>query len=152
MNYLDIDAFFPFYNEEKNTHTCVLYHDGTQKYVKPNVAKYILQLYFEAMLNYEAIHNWSCDVLHAKCNLPLLFNKQCIFIPIKFRQPPYMPSPSYTYGYVHFNAIAFFSEHEVILKNQIVLQTISPTSFIEKKIRDAIFLGYVYEKKLGLPH
>lgn len=141
MNVLEIDAFFPFYDEEKNTHTCVLYHDCTKKYIKPNVSKYIPQLYFEAEINYEAIYHWSCEFLQAKHNIPLLFNKQCIFIPIKFRQHPYAPRPAYTYGYVKFNEIAFFSDREVMLKNQIVLQTLSPTHFVEKKIRDALFLS-----------
>lgn len=148
MNVLEIDAFFPFYDAEKNTHTCVLDHNCIRTYIKSNVAKYIPQLYFEAELNYEAIYRWSCDVLQAKHNIPLLFNKHCIFIPVKFRQHPYMPRPAYTYGYVNFNEIAFFSDHEVMLKNQIVLPTLSPTAFIEKKMRDAMLLSY--SKKVEL--
>lgn len=147
MNYLDIDAFFPYYSEEKNSRTCILYKDGTKRFVSPNISKYVLQLYFEAGLNKEAVHAWSSKVLKTEFNLPLLITDKLIFIPIKFQPQPYTPGHSFTFGYVNYDAIAFYSEYEVMLKNQTVLQTISPTQFIGKKIRDAILLGYTYREK-----
>lgn len=147
MNFLDIDAFFPYYNEEKNSRTCVLYKNGIKEFVRPNISKYVLQLYFAAGLNKEAVHAWSSKVLKATFNLPLLLTDKLIFIPIKFQPQPYTPGHSFTFGYINYDAIAFYSEREVMLKNQLVLQTISPTQFIDKKIRDAILLGCAYREK-----
>lgn len=147
MSYLDIDAFFPFYNEERNTHTCILFKDGHKEYVRPNVTRYIPMLFFQAELNDKAIHRWSSQLLGAEHNLPLLITDQLIFIPIKFQTQPYAPGHPFTFGYVNYNAIAFYSDKEVILKSQAVLQTLSPTKFIEKKIRDATLLSFAYQAK-----
>ncbi len=144
MNLTEIAAFYPFYNDTLGTRTCILSRDGTKKYVKPHVVKYIPRLYAHIGLNLDTIQHWSCEILKTKANVPLLFSDKIIFIPVKFPQPPYSPSPTYSFGYINIEEIAFFSGREVILKNQMTLQTLSPTPFIEKKLRDALILSYAY--------
>lgn len=144
MNYLDIDAFFPHYDMEQNSRTCVLYNDGTKEFINLNISQYGRRLYFLAKLNKEAIRAWSQQVLHATCNVPLLITDKLIFIPVKFKPHPYTPGHAFTFGYINYNAISFYSSQEVILKNQTVLNTISPHQFIAKKMRDAMLLAYAY--------
>lgn len=149
MNYLDIDAFFPYYDMEENSRTCILYADGTKEFVSLNVSQYALRLYFLAKLNKDAIRAWSRQVLNATCNVPLLITDKLIFIPVKFKPHPYTPGHAFTFGYINYNAISFYSSQEVILKNQVVLNTISPHQFIDKKIRDAMLLAYAYRDLPG---
>lgn len=148
MNYLDIDAFFPYYDAEQNCRTCILYKDGTKEFISLNVSQYGRRIYFLAKLNKEAIHAWSSQILNASSNLPLLITDKLIFIPIKFKPHPYTPGHAFTFGYVNYNAISFYSSQEVILKNQTVLNTVSPHQFIDKKIRDAMLLAYAYQDLL----
>lgn len=150
MDYLNIDAFFPFYNEETNTRTCVLYKDGTRKYVRLNISKYIPKLFFEAGLNEKAVRQWTSNILKSKVNLPLLLTDKLIFIPVKFKPQLYIPGHAFTFGYINYEAIAFYSSQNVILKNETVLQTISPSQFIDKKVRDALLLSFAYQEQKKL--
>ncbi|WP_054741707.1 hypothetical protein [Cellulosilyticum ruminicola] len=146
MNYLDIDAFFPHYDMDQNCRTCIIYSDTTKEFVPLNVSQYARRLYFLAKLNKDALHNWSKQILNTATNLPLLITDKLIFIPVKFKPHPYTPGHAFTFGYINYNAISFYSSHEVILKNQIILNTISPHPFIDKKIRDATLLSYAYRE------
>ena len=142
MKYFEIDAFYPFYTEDGHDHTCILLKDGSKEYVSQCVKHFIPHLLYDTGLDARSIRLWASKVTGLKQNLPIIIDENIIFIPVKFRKR--LNSTTTAFGYINYNSILSYSNTTVTLKNQTILETLSPTKFIDKKLIDAKLLAYAY--------
>lgn len=142
VKYFEIDAFFPCYKEDTNIKTCIILSNGTTRYSHYNMRQFTARLLCDIGMDYLSLRLWSSKVTGAKHHLPLIIDNLNVFIPIRFKAKANGNETSY--GYINMGSIERYSDTEIVLRNQVVLPTLSSTKYIEKKMVDAKLLTYAY--------
>lgn len=142
MNVMQISAFIPFYSSEGENSTCILFNDGS-KIDKPySIKKCTNQILYSLHLDPQALSHWTYEVIGMKSTTPLIITDDIIFIPVKLRKS--IGKHDGCFGFINMKAIASYDHHSILLDSGQSILTLSPKSYIQKKLHDAKLLHYAY--------
>lgn len=142
MNYTLIDALIPFYDSDGANATCILFHDGSRSYKDCPIKKYLYHMLYSLHLDPNAVKHWTYKTIGTKINTPIIIDDSLIFLPVKLRKG--VGKQDGCFGYVNSKVIQAYEDNQITLCNGEILATLSPRSYIQKKITDAKLLSYAY--------
>lgn len=142
MNYAQIAALIPFYDTNGENSTCILYNDGSKDYKPCSIKRYVHHMLYTLHLDPNAVKHWTYQVIGTKLNTPIIIDDSLIFLPVKLRRS--VGKQDGCFGYINHSLISSYEDNLVTLCNGELLPTLSPKSYMQKKLYDAKLLSYAY--------
>lgn len=142
MNYTQIAALIPFYSVNGENSTCILYSDGSKAYKSCSIKKFIHHMLYTFHLDPLAVKHWTYNVIGTKLNTPLIIDNELIFLPVKLRKG--VGKQDGCFGYINSRQLVSYENHLITFSSGDTLPTLSPKSYIQKKLYDAKLLSYAY--------
>lgn len=142
MNYTLIAAIIPFYSDNGENSTCILLNDGSKLYKSCSIKRYMHYMLYSLHLDPNAVKHWTYETIGTKLNTPIIIDDSLIFLPVKLRKG--VGKQDGCFGYVNSKLIQACEDNLITLCNGETLVTLSPKSYIQKKLTDAKLLSYAY--------
>lgn len=142
-----ISAIIPFYNENGENCTRIIYSNGVTESKNCSVKKFMGSILYDFHLDPHALRDWTFDLIGTKLNTPIVINEHLIFLPARIRKG--VGKQDGCYGYLGYSHIRGFEDQKVFLSSGETLPVLSASSYVRRKQRDAYLLriGYLDFKK-----
>lgn len=137
-----VQAIIPYYTSCGENGTYIIRFDGTKEVLTIPIRSYLRRMLYEAHLDPKALQHWTHKTIGTKLVTPITLNEHLIFIPIKMRHA--IGKSDGAFGYILSHNITHYDDYLITLSPDLPLTTLSPKSYITKKLRDAKLLRYAY--------
>lgn len=147
MSAYDISAIIPFYNENGENCTRIIYRNGVTESKNCSVKKFMRSILYDFHLDPVALRHWTFNLIGAKLNTPIVINENLVFLPVKMRKG--VGKQDGCYGYLGYSYIRGLEDQKVFLSSGETLPVLSASSYVSRKQRDAhlLCIGYLEFKK-----
>ncbi len=144
-------AFVPVYLDMKGNSTILYTFSSGKIEVYKSIRTFLNGLGKYFLLDLKQSNKYYGELLGSNNGVPIPFNKDNIFIPVKVRRP--ISKNDGSLGYINIKYIEKVVEEDgqgiVYLKFNIKIKSLNTTKTIEKHIREGHIVGKFYEEKHG---